>query len=270
MRRVGLVVKDQKDSLELAGEIYSYLVAKDLEVIVDQESSEKAGIAEGCIIDKMDVDLFIVLGGDGTILKTVSKAHDKSTPILGINFGTTGFLAQVKPWEWKEALNRLSMGRFEIEERAKVEVRVGKKKGGCALNEAVIITSVPVEILDLKLMVDEVLAQEIMADGLIISTPTGSTAYSKSCGGPIVDPRVKGFVITPICPFESGLKALVVPQDSEIAVTLEGKSSAIVVIDGEKKLDFPIGETATFSLSKEKARFVKLERNFYSKLRERQ
>lgn len=267
MKRIGLVVKDQEDSIVLAKEIHSYLSKKGVRVTVDKESSEKAGFSEGCIIDKMEVDLFIVLGGDGTILKTVSKARDKSIPILGINFGTTGFLAQVEPEDWKDALNLIITGRYELDKRDKLGVRV-KGVTGCALNEAVIITAVPVEILDLKLMVDGAVVQDIKADGLIISTPTGSTAYSKSCGGPIVDPRVKGFIVTPICPFEGNLKALVVPQEAKIEVKLEGKSNALVVIDGEEKLKFPTGSTAAFSLPEEKTFFVR-KGDFYSKLRER-
>jgi NAD+ kinase len=256
MRKIGLVVKDQRDALEVAKEVHDYLCLKGFKVVMDQE------------IDEMEVDLFLVLGGDGTILKTVSRAKNKATPILGINFGTTGFLAQVSPERWREALERVIAGSYELEERAKLEVRVREKRGS-ALNEAVVITSVPVEILDLRLTVDDALVQEIKADGIIISTPTGSTAYSKSCGGPIVDPRAECFVITPICPFEGGLRALVVPQSSRIEVKLGGKSSALVVIDGEQKLSLAIGETAAFYLSEEKARFIKLERDFYSKLRKR-
>ncbi len=267
MRKIGLVVKDQGDSLSLAKEMVEYLAARDLEVLVDKESSEKAGLTEGCIIDKMEVDLFVVLGGDGTILKTVSMARDKETPILGINFGTTGFLTQVSPGEWKKAIRDVIQGRYAVEERAKLEVSLGPEKGS-ALNECVIVTSVPVEVLAMELYVDGALARKIKSDGVIISTPTGSTAYSKSCGGPIVDPRVKCFVITPICPFEGGSRSLVVPQDSRVEVSLHGKSSALVVIDGERKLEFSPGAKATFSISKEVANFIKLEGNYYSKIRD--
>lgn len=269
MKKIGLVVKDQRDALSLAREMYEYLAAKGLKVIVDQESSEKAGLTKGCIIDRMDVDLFVVLGGDGTILKTVSMARNKETPILGINFGTTGFLTQVDPGEWKKAIKDIIKGRYTLEGRAKLEVSLEGERDGSALNECVIITSVPVEVLAMEVYVDGALARKIKADGVIISTPTGSTAYSKSCGGPIVDPRVKCFVITPICPFEGGSRALLVPQDSRIDVNLHGKSSALVVLDGEKKLDFPPGARATFNISDEVVNFIRFEGNYYSKIRDR-
>jgi NAD+ kinase len=269
MRKIGLVVKDQKDSLSLAREMYKYLVAKGLKVMVDEESSEKTGLTKGCIIDKMDVDLFVVLGGDGTILKTVSMAKDKKTPILGINFGTTGFLTQISPGEWKNAINNVIRGRYTVEGRAKLEVRLKDGKGGSALNECVIITSVPVEVIVMELYVDGALTRKLKADGVIISTPTGSTAYSKSCGGPIVDPRMKCFVITPICPFEGSSRSLVVPQDSKIDVRVLGKSRALVVIDGEKKLEFPSGTMAAFSISDEMVNFIELEGDYYSKIRDR-
>lgn len=267
MKKIGLVVKDQADSLSLAKKIIAYLHGKGIEVSVDQESSEKAGLSEGCIIDRMDVDLFVVLGGDGTILKTVSMAKDKETPILGINFGTTGFLTQVSPGEWKKALNKVISGKYAVEGRAKLEVRLGNRRGS-ALNEGVIVTAVPVEVLVMELYVDGSLARKIKADGVIISTPTGSTAYSKSCGGPIVDPRVKGFIVTPICPFEGGSRSLVVPQSSKIEVRLLGKTSALVVIDGEQKIEFPPGARAEFRISGEEVRLIKLEEDYYSKIRD--
>ncbi len=261
MRKIGLVVKDDARAQVLAEKIRRYLSSRGLDVSVDMEKEEKCRIAE------MDVDLFMVLGGDGTILKTIAKARAKDTPILGINFGTTGFLTQIEPEEWEAAIERVLSGEFEVEERSKLEARVGEKKGS-ALNEVALVSATPVEILHMELKIDDTLVQEIKADGVIVSTPTGSTAYSRSCGGPVVDPRVKCFIITSICPFLRGIKSLVVPQLSRIDITLKGKSSGIVVVDGEMKMPLEIGESASFTLSGEKVRFVKMRDSFYAKLRE--
>lgn len=262
MRKVGLVIKDDDDARKLALKVRNYLENRGIRVLVDREEAEK------CVINTMDVELFLVLGGDGTILKTIANAKRKDIPILGINFGTTGFLTQIEPKNWEETLGMVISGDYEVEERAKLEVSVGGERN-TALNEAALVSATPVEILHMELKVDGMKVQDVKADGVIVSTPTGSTAYSRSCGGPVVDPRVECFIITSICPFEGGIKSLVVPQSSQVEVKVKGKSNAIVVIDGEKKMPLKLGESAFFRLSKEKVRFVKVEDNFYSKLRKR-
>lgn len=262
MEKIGLVVKDDPRARALAGKVRRYLISQGIEVPIDMEERGE------CHIDKMDVDLFVVLGGDGTILKTVAKALDKDTPILGINFGTTGFLTQVEPEKWEKSLEKVVSGDFELEERSKLEVKVGERRGS-ALNEVALVSATPVEILHMGLKVDGKKVQDIKADGLIVSTPTGSTAYSRSCGGPVVDPRVECFVVTSICPFLDGIKSLVVPQTSLIEVTLKGKSNGLVVVDGEMKIPLNMGESVFYHLSEEKVTFVKIRDGFYSKLRER-
>jgi NAD+ kinase len=262
MTKIGLVVKDDEKARKLAVKVREFLISRGIDASLDMEEEGE------CHIEKMRVNMFLVLGGDGTILKTVAKARDKDAPILGINFGTTGFLAQVQPKEWKDALERIVSGDYWLEERAKLEVTAGKNTDN-ALNEVALVSATPVEILHLELKVDGDRVQTIKADGVIVSTPTGSTAYTRSCGGPVVDPRVKCFVVTSICPFEGGIKSLVVPQSSLIEVRLKGKGSALVVVDGEKKLPLALGESAFFRLSEEKVRFIKLMDDFYSKLRER-
>ena len=262
MKKIGLVVKDDSRARALAETVRKYLVSRGVEVSIDMEETGE------CHIDKMDVELFVVLGGDGTILKTAAKARNKEIPILGVNFGTTGFLTQIEPDRWKEILDHVLSGEFVLEERAKLEVRAAEKIGS-ALNEVALVSATPVEILHMELWVDGEKVQDMKADGVIVSTPTGSTAYSRSCGGPVIDPRVECFVITSICPFLDGIKSLVVPQTSTIEVKLRGKSSGLVVVDGEMKMPLPLGQSAFFRLSKERARFVKTEYGFYSKLRER-
>jgi NAD+ kinase len=261
MKRIGLVVKDDAGARALAEKVRDYLSSRGIDVTVDTEKEEE------CRIDRMEVDLFVVLGGDGTILKTIAKARNKDTPILGINFGTTGFLTQIEPDKWEVALEKVLSGEFKIEERSKVDAIVGEARGS-ALNEVALVSATPVEILHLELSIDGEKVQDIKADGVIVSTPTGSTAYSRSCGGPVVDPRVECFIITSICPFMGGIKSLVVPQKSRVEILLEGKSSGIVVVDGELKMPLDVGSSVCFTLSREKARFVKVRDGFYAKLRE--
>lgn len=253
IKKIGLVVKDSKEPLKLAEKIEKHLTSKGIKVCCD---------ATG--------DAVIAMGGDGTILKAVSLIRNKQIPILGINFGTTGFLTEINPREWRAAVDRLLGGNYAVEEKVKLQVEVNRKKIGDALNEAVVITSTPVKVLHLQVSVDKKSARMIRADGLIVATPTGSTAYSFSCGGPIVDERVNCLIITPICPLERGVHSLIVPQSSEVEVKLvRSGREAVVVIDGEHRKRLRCDDKISFTISKNKAYFVKLQKDFYRRIRGR-
>jgi NAD+ kinase len=271
IKKIGLVVKDLKESLEIARGIKKYLDSKDIETYFDDWNAKKVGFEDKkCRIEDFDTDLILTLGGDGAILKTVDLIAGKKIPILGINFGKMGFLTEIKQNEWKKSLDRLLDGKYTVEKRKKIEVLVDGEKAGNALNEAVIMTSEPVKMLNLKVLVDGQTAELVRADGIIISTPTGSTAYSMSAGGPIVDPDVSAFVITSICPFKLGVRSFVVPQKSTIEVkTAEPKKETILVIDGEYKRNLKPESEVLIRLSKEKAYFIKLDGDFYKRIRER-
>lgn len=253
MKKIGLVVKDSREPLKLAEKIESYIASKNIKVCYN---------AAG--------DAVIAMGGDGTILRAVSLIRNKQIPILGINFGTAGFLTEVNPGKWKTAVDRLVSGNYAVEERIKLRVEINRKKIGDALNEAVVITSAPVKMLHLQVSVDRKSAGIIKADGLIVATPTGSTAYSFSCGGPVVDERVNCLIVTPICPFGRGAHSLIIPQDSNVEVKLvkPGKE-AVVVIDGEHRKKLGYDDVVSFAASKNKAYFVKLRKDFYRSVRER-
>ncbi len=254
MKKISLVVKDSKEPLKLAEKIEGYLTSRNVKVRYD----DAAG------------DAVIAMGGDGTILRAVSLVRNKQIPILGINFGTTGFLTEVNPEEWRAAVDRLLSGDYAVMERAKLRVEINRKKIGDALNEAVVITSAPVKMLHLQVSVNGKSAGIIKADGLIIATPTGSTAYSFSCGGPIVDERVNCLIITPICPVKRGAHSLIVPQDSEVEVKLmKPGREAVVVIDGERRKKLSYDDNVSFAISENKAYFIRLQKDFYRKVRER-
>jgi|Deesub1362A_J573_1020465.scaffolds.fasta_scaffold00109_31 NAD+ kinase len=271
IKKIGLVVKSLNDSIALGREIYKFLTSRGIEVYVDDWSAGKMDLQhESRKIEDMDVDIIITLGGDGTILKTVSLIKGKKIPVFGINFGTMGFLTEITPKYWKGSLEKILEGNFIIEKKDKLSVKVNNKKVGDALNEVVIMTSLPVKMLYFRITVNDQVVDDIKSDGVIISTPTGSTAYSMSAGGPIVDPRVSAFVITPIAPFRSRIRSLVVPRNSTIEVrALMPKKEALVVVDGELAGKLPPGGEAKLTLSGSKAYFVKIGGDFYEKIRER-
>lgn len=271
IKRVALVVKDLKESIKVAREIEKYLTKKGVSTCFDDWNAKKVGFSErACAIQDFDVDLILTLGGDGAILKTVELVGGKKIPILGINFGKMGFLTEIKKNEWKEAMDRILSGNYTVEKRNKIGVFIDGKKIGNALNEAVVMTSEPVKMLNLKIYVDGHAAELVRADGIIISTPTGSTAYSMSAGGPIVDPEVSAFIITSICPFKMGIRSFVVPQKSKIRVSAaKPEKESLLVIDGEQRTNVSPDSEVSIRLSEEKAYFIKLDGDFYKRIRER-
>lgn len=269
MKNVFIVVKKNgKDILDVATDVMSYLDSKGVNTSCDVTTAREMDVAGGDL-QKAQCDLVLVLGGDGTMLWAESKISGRNIPILGMNFGTTGFLTEFSPEKWREVIDRILEGRYNIEKRNKVDVRINGDVLGTALNEIVVKTAVPVEMLNLEVKVDEEEADTVMADGVIVATPTGSTAYSMSVGGPIVDTRVHAFIITSISPFRLGARPLVVPDTARISIKLAGKQSGVVVIDGEYRKEVSSKEEVTCTISDDQAHFVKLEKNFYYKIKRR-
>lgn len=270
--RIGIVTRhDIHRGVELAEEITEFLIKENIEVLLDplivNELRRFHNLS--CNIDEMDVDIIITIGGDGTILRTQSLIDGKKIPIFGINMGTVGFLTEIGPEETFHALKEVLAGNYFIEERTRLDVWHNRNLAP-ALNEVVIMTKKPAKMLHIEVKVDDEVVEELRADGLIIATPSGSTAYSMSAGGPIVDPRVDAFIIVPICPFKLGSRPTVVSGESVIKVRLlrEGKK-AIAVIDGQYEEEINYMEEVIFEKSIQCSYFVRLTKEFYKKVREK-
>jgi NAD+ kinase len=176
---------------------------------------------------KKDVDFFISIGGDGTFLETVYFVRDKQIPIVGINSGRLGFLATISKDEIDKAVNDLITNNFEIEERTLIELDTNKKlftDFNIALNEFTIQKTYSSSMIKIEVRVNNEYLNTYWSDGLIISTPTGSTAYSLSAGGPIVVPNSKNFIITPISPHNLTARPLVLSDDKEVTIKVYGRS----------------------------------------------
>ncbi len=252
---IGLALKDSDDALELAKEICAYLKNKDIEVIIEEPWAAELGF-KGQALKDLDADVVIALGGDGTILRALNSINE-NIPIFGVNLGSEGFLARAKPEEWKIALDKVIADGVKIEERVRIDVIVGGEIVGSAINEAVVGPSEPVKMLNFEVYVDGCHYFSSRADGIIVATPIGSTAYSLSAGGSIIELRVPAFIVTPICPFDRMAKPVVVPQTAEITVRIiKTRREAVVIFDGEYKKEVDLNEDVTFRLSKKKARFV--------------
>lgn len=206
-------------------------------------------------------DLVIVLGGDGTLLKTARCCAYKGTPILGVNMGTVGFLSSIEPDQLPKYLDDILNKKFGLEERVMVQVSLnrGDREHTCglAVNDAVIRTNTSHTIL-LTLQVNEKHYTNYLGDGIICATPTGSTAYSYSAGGPLLDSILPALVITPICPQLSEARALVVSSSAQITFELKSDYSAFLYLDGAEEIEIQPKDKVLVSQSPFVTRLVRL------------
>jgi NAD+ kinase len=264
LRRIGIVAKAaSREAVHTGHELAEWLRRKGLVPELDQVLLPQAG--------REPYDLVVVLGGDGTLL-SVARALSPPAPILGVNLGTLGFLAEVGRGELYPAMVNLLEGRYAIEERHLLDVtleRAGTPLRYRVLNDAVITKSALARIIELTLQVDGHLVARYRSDGVIISTPTGSTAYNLSAGGPILYPLLPVTVLTPICPHALSLRPVVVPATGVIEVTLETQREEVyLTLDGQEGTSLSFRDTVRVTVSPEHVRLVKVgERSFYDNLR---
>ncbi|MDD1678610.1 MAG: NAD(+)/NADH kinase [Methanomicrobiales archaeon] len=212
----------------------------------------------------IDADLMVVVGGDGTVLRTVQLLK-KQIPIIGINWGEVGFLTDLEPEEAPAFFRSIREG-FPVEKRMRIAISVGGEYLASALNEAVIITSRPAKMLRFSLIVDGVAVGTVRADGLLVSTPTGSTAYAMSAGGPIVDPCIEGFLIVPLAPYMLSSRPWLMSYERSLEVRLENTKPAKLVIDGQKTWELHERTYLTVQRSSEPALFVDVGKKFFEKV----
>jgi NAD+ kinase len=224
-------------------------------------------------------DFILVLGGDGTMLGTARNVANYSTPILGINMGHLGFMTDVEAAETFEALEKLLNGDYTLEERMMIEAIVmngnESKASFYCLNEIEIARGALSKMITLKICINNQYFDSYNADGILISTPTGSTAYSLSAGGPIITPNVKVMLITPICPHSLSARSLVVSEEEIIeASIINSYHDAFLTIDGQIGYNICVGDKIIIKKSSHVTKLVKVSnRSFYdilkTKLKER-
>lgn len=269
--KIGFVSRQQPQSIRLAQTLIYQIESVELGVtiFVDEDLALKIG-RQGTTVAEMErqkVDFIVSVGGDGTILRTIHKMADP-VPILGINMGTLGFLVDVEPKDAVETLSRLLTG-FDVDVRSRLKLLLN---GVClprATNEIALLTASPAKMIEFEIIVDGALMEDFRADGVIIATSTGSTAYAMSAGGPIVDPRVDAIVLVPMAPFKLSSRPWVIPGDSVIEVRLKlPDKEALVVVDGQTSTTISSKDAVVISKAKTPARFVKVGRvGFYAKVK---
>ena len=276
MDRFLIITNREKDAdFALTKKIVAYIEEKGKKVILSKvpsiEDMRQVGITEdkNPVFLPEEAECAIVLGGDGTIIRTANDLMTHPVPILGVNMGTLGFLAEIEQHHVWEALDCLFQNNYRIEERIMIEGNIVRqsKQLSCttdfALNDVVITRKGFSRIISLGIYVNDVLVDNFRGDGVIISTPTGSTAYNLSAGGPIVMAQACVMVITPICPHSLSPRSIIVSAEDTIKVVV-GKSKktqeaeAIVTFDGEKGNDMETNDIVFVNKAKYRTKLIKL------------
>jgi NAD+ kinase len=254
---------DNNDALMFTRHLAGDLRARGRDIIFDDETAAALGTV-GIPLISASSDIVVVVGGDGTILRTVQRL-DHQIPLVGINWGEVGFLADLEPKKALDFLLNLP-DKFVIEKRMRVTLSKDGEHLGDALNEALIVTARPAKMLRFSIMIDGVVAEQFRADGLLISTPTGSTAYAMSAGGPIVDPRIHGIVLVPLAPYMLSSRPHVISSDRNIRIKLESAKPADLVIDGQRTIELGTDNILEVKKSKEPALLIDAGQNFFAKV----
>ncbi|HHY62304.1 MAG: NAD(+)/NADH kinase [Bacillota bacterium] len=266
-KRAGIVVHAAKpEARRLAGHVEEWMRGAGVDVVIDD-----------CLDRPLpeDIDCAIVLGGDGTLLSAARRAATRGIPILGVNLGNLGFLTEVEPSQLEPALRALVDGNYTVEERTMVEAVVFRNgqavKTLCGLNDVVITKGAFARIVQLGVFVNDAYFATFPADGVIISSPTGSTAYSLSAGGPLINPNIDVLLITPICPHSLFSRSLVIAGSDKVRVVVEtAHEDVAVTVDGQIGFELQSMDEIVVGRAPYVTRFVRLEtRNFYGILRER-
>ncbi len=267
--KVIIVVNLQKDGASLlVEEISSYLHSLNIEVLVFSYSG-KSDIPE-----LETADMVFSLGGDGTVLFCSRIVESMSIPILAVNIGDFGFITEISREEWKSTFIKYQNGQLDLSRRIMIKVmverdgeRVAFHKG---LNDAVISSNGISNIIKLNLQINETNLGKYRADGIIVATPTGSTAYSISAGGPILDPEMEALIINPICPFTLSNRPIVVSGNEVVQITVEEgqRTDVILSVDGQDAYPLMAGDRIIVERSQTKALLIRSDkRNFYDILR---
>lgn len=257
---------DLPGAISCVRQIKKALQKSGVEVIIEKDTAECLG-EPGVPCSKATADAAVVIGGDGTILRTVQQLTNQ-IPIIGINHGEVGFLADLEPDDAWEFIRTLVSG-FEVEKRMRLSLFMNDQPLGDALNEALIVTTRPAKMLRFSIIIDGRISEQFRSDGLLVSTPTGSTAYAMSAGGPIVDPRIEGFLVVPLAPYMLSSRPHFIGSDRRLEIRLESSKPAKLVIDGQKTVE--LGTTATLAVkrSEQPALFIDAYRNFFEKVDEK-
>ena len=264
---IGIFLNPQKEKVfELVPDLTEFFAERGKNVLIDDLAGDRMNVS-GTILSREEIcresDLILSLGGDGTILASARMVGARCVPILGVNVGTLGFLTEVTEDNLYPSLERLVKGEFRIEERG--VLRIDFLSGAAistnyALNDVIVTRSTTSRIFEIDTYVSDQYLSTYFADGLIISTPTGSTAYSLSAGGPIVHPSLNAIILTPICPHTLGARPVIISDGEVVKIRVKsGHEDIIINVDGQSGINFNLEDTLLIRKGEFPIRLVKID-----------
>ena len=270
MKGINIVCKRKKgDALAVARTIIDRY-GQSLSVALDEDTAEKIGYGKAFELEHVaeNADLIVVLGGDGTLLSVARQVRGRDVPILGVNLGGLGFLTEVSLEELPEMLASIVRGEYLTSQRAMLDVAVRREEGEIfslsVLNDAVIAKDALARIIDIETYVDSDYLTTFRGDGLIISTPTGSTGYSLAAGGPILYPSLEHVVLTPICPHMLTNRPIILPREVTIRARLMSPDERVILtLDGQVGLPLEHGDEVVMKRSPYTVSLIRSATNGY-------
>jgi NAD+ kinase len=275
---VGVIVKPHTDEAwDTACELSTWLKERGIDLVGKSLSEDEA-----CRVPTLSTaefiakaDLIVVLGGDGTMIAAARLLGDTETPVLGINYGSLGYLTDFRIEEMFPALEQVLAGNYQLDHRVTLDVQ--HHRAGVVLTENRILNDVVINkaalarIIEIKVELDGFYVNSFRADGLIVATPTGSTAYNLSAGGPIIFPSMRAMVLTPICPFTLSNRPIVVPDEAEIKLNLETNNEEVALtLDGQVGFELRSGDTVVIRKNRTTFNLVQPpNRNYFDVLRDK-
>lgn len=277
MRNIAVFPNIEKtDAAEVLARIIRFFSDKDVRLMLPMDGAaffhcEGYGVEH---IEEQPMDMAISIGGDGTLLGVCRRVYEKNVPVCGVNIGTFGFLVDIELAELENKLEKILQGKYYLEERMVISGFVQSGEGGerflgHAINDVVVTKGGAARMLQLGLTVDGFRVMDYKADGLIVSTATGSTAYSLSAGGPLVNPKIKALLLTPICPHTFNARPMVMDEDDEIKIDIAALHRDIIVtFDGQESFHLLPGDAVIVRRAEVPAKIVKFDdKPYYQTIR---
>ncbi|MBQ7198716.1 MAG: NAD(+)/NADH kinase [Selenomonadaceae bacterium] len=264
----------KRRSGEIVDRIFNFYRNKNVRLVMPatearQFRKEEYGLP---CVERVHIDMALSIGGDGTLIGVCRRFREQDIPVCGINLGTLGFLADIEPRELESRLGKILIGDYVVENRlllsGYIADELGEKFLGNAINDVVISKGTSARMLRMEIFVNDTHLTNCKADGLIVSSPTGSTAYSLSAGGPILNPNIRALIIIPICPHTFQMRPLVVNEDDEVRIKVYANSEIIVMLDGQENFKVQPNYEVVVKKSHNTVQIVKFaDKNYYDVLK---
>ncbi len=265
VRKVGFIVNDTIESaIKQAHDTARLLTVRNVKVVESHSASPETSVNW---TEKDGLDLIFTFGGDGTMLRAARYAGPLQVPLVGVNLGRVGFLTELNPWQVQERLPLFLSGNYWLEKRAMLRAELWR--GGqlvntfLALNDVVVARAALSRVVNCALSVNGHKVTTYVADGVIVGTPTGSTAYSMAAGGPIMHPELQSIVVTPIAPYLTVIKSLVLPNDNKLDLHIETDDEAFLTVDGQLHVAMRNGDTVSLTTSPNPCLFARVQDRAY-------